>query len=219
MDGESASRFFAPKRLGACACRKNIKTRNTVLKTASNGLTIKRPYLGGSNVLADKEENITLPYVADTYLAPHEAAVKLAPEGRLAYKKKRTYKFVNHQTIKRKLKVATCKPRGLLFFNNYMSVTVLDGQTIEVSIFNGYAWDGNSGGFTTKNWLIPSLFHDAGYQLMREGVLARYCRKDFDWAMYDLCLEEGMWKFRAGYSFVVVRVAGARYTKPDLLAA
>jgi len=36
----------------------------------------------------------------------------------------------------------------------------------------GYAWDGASGPtFNTDNSMVPSLFHDAAAQLMRQGLL------------------------------------------------
>lgn len=47
-------------------------------------------------------------------------------------------------------------------------------------IFKGYAWNGASGVPDFKFFLLPSLVHDALYQLMREGHLPRHYRKEVD---------------------------------------
>ena len=78
-----------------------------------------------------------------------------------------------------------------------------------------YAWDGASGpGIDTKNFMRGSLFHDALYQLMREGHLPRNFRKQADELMRKICLEDGMSKFRAWYAYRFVRMFGDRNSKP-----
>jgi len=57
----------------------------------------------------------------------------------------------------------------------------------------GYAWDGASGPtWDSKNSMRGSLFHDAGYQLMREGVLPLTCKNYFDEEFYRLLIKDGM---------------------------
>jgi len=65
-------------------------------------------------------------------------------------------------------------------------------------IRKGYAWDGPSGPtIDTKSSMRASLIHDALYQLMREGHLGGYYRGAADEELYRLCIEDGMWKWRA----------------------
>ena len=96
-------------------------------------------------------------------------------------------------------------------------------ETDYVSLHNGlftvkagYAWDGPSGiSFDTKTFRRGSLLHDALYQLMREGLLNRKLYREYaDEKLRDICLEDGMWKFRAWYVFKVVRVCGKKSSMP-----
>lgn len=83
-------------------------------------------------------------------------------------------------------------------------------------IRRGYAWDGPSGPTVdTRNWMRPSLVHDALYQLMREGqgVLDYTYRYQVDRLMYRMLLEEGMSRFRAWYSYQAVRAFGGPRAK------
>ena len=55
-------------------------------------------------------------------------------------------------------------------------------------IRSGYAWDGASGPtFNTNNSMVPSLFHDAAAQLMRQGLLSQerlpYINEHFDYML------------------------------------
>lgn len=82
-------------------------------------------------------------------------------------------------------------------------------------IFKDYAWDGPSGPtFDTKTFMRGSLVHDALYQLMREGKLDRKYRKRADELLREICLEDGMNKFRAWYVYQAVRIFGDRNSKP-----
>ena len=78
----------------------------------------------------------------------------------------------------------------------------------------GYAWDGPSGpSIDTENFMRGSLFHDASYQLMREGLLLNgddEDRKIADTLLWATCLKDGMSKFRAGYVYKSVRIFGAK---------
>ena len=71
----------------------------------------------------------------------------------------------------------------------------------------GYAWDGPSGptwddlGAVGPDHGGPgvrgSLYHDALYQLMREGHLEQSWRKRADELLYECCREDGMNEVRA----------------------
>ena len=79
----------------------------------------------------------------------------------------------------------------------------------ELTIYKYYAWDGASGPtIDDKTNMRASLFHDALYQLMREGHLDKSYRKYADQLFRQMCLEAGMGKFRAWYYYTSVRVLG-----------
>ena len=80
-----------------------------------------------------------------------------------------------------------------------------------LTIRKGYAWDGASGPtIDTKSTFRGSLTHDALYQLMRLELLDRSWRDHADELLRKLCIEDGMWSFRANYWWVFVdKLAGA----------
>lgn len=74
----------------------------------------------------------------------------------------------------------------------------LSRNTGDLHIKNGYCWDGPSGPtYDTKSAMRASLVHDALYQLIRMGLLSPDKRGDADKELYQICLEDGMWKWRA----------------------
>lgn len=76
-------------------------------------------------------------------------------------------------------------------------------------IKEGYSWDGPSGPtWDTTNFMRGSLEHDALYQLIREGQLPRSVRRVADLRLFNVCREDGMSLFRAGYVYLAVRVFG-----------
>ncbi len=77
-------------------------------------------------------------------------------------------------------------------------------------IAKDYAWDGASGPtIDTKSSMRGSLVHDALYQLIRLGVLGSEWRYAADKELLKICIEDGMWKWRArGWFKAVRRVAG-----------
>ncbi len=82
-------------------------------------------------------------------------------------------------------------------------------------VANGYAWDGPSGPtFDTKNFMIGSAAHDALYQLIRMEKLSASCRKLADQTLCDLCLEAGMSRIRAKYTYWAVRKFGGASAVP-----
>ena len=59
-----------------------------------------------------------------------------------------------------------------------------------------------------------SLIHDALYQLMRESVLPLEFRKKADEILREVCLEDGMSKFRTWYVYKAVRMFGEKMALP-----
>jgi hypothetical protein len=83
-------------------------------------------------------------------------------------------------------------------------------------IKKGYAWDGASGPtWDTKNSMRGSLVHDAGYQLIRLGLLDPDTKEYFDHLLHDLMVEDGMWDWRANYWRWAVLEFGAGSTRPS----
>jgi len=85
-----------------------------------------------------------------------------------------------------------------------------------LSIRRGYAWDGASFlTFDTKSSMRGSLIHDALYQLMREGHLDRdKWRERADELLRDICIEDGMWEWRANMWYFFVRHFGKKSSMP-----
>jgi hypothetical protein len=90
--------------------------------------------------------------------------------------------------------------------NEYLSLDT-EGK---LSIRAGYAWDGPSGPtWDSKNSMRGSLVHDALYQLMREELLSPHFRKKADKELYRICVEDGMWRWRAHLWYLAVsKLAG-----------
>lgn len=66
-----------------------------------------------------------------------------------------------------------------------------------LTIEKGYAWDGASGPtWDSKSSMRASLVHDALYQLMRVGVLPESARPAADDELYNIGLEDGMFRAR-----------------------
>ena len=83
-----------------------------------------------------------------------------------------------------------------------------------LQIAEGYSWDGASGpAIDTKDFMIPSLVHDALYQLIREGLLHPRFRKNADLTLRALCKQQGMNVFRRWYCYLSVRIFGGIYAK------
>lgn len=72
-----------------------------------------------------------------------------------------------------------------------------------LEIKDGYMWDGPSGpAIDTPNAMGGSLFHDAFYQLMREGHLdPKVWRPIADQIYEDICEEDGMSSTRRWVQF------------------
>ena len=69
----------------------------------------------------------------------------------------------------------------------------------------GYAWDGATGGFDTRDIMRASLVHDALCQLIWMGVLPTSRQKDADKELRRICAEDGMAGWRSAYVYHAVR--------------
>ena len=129
----------------------------------------------------------------------------------ILFKKRRKYKYtLNHRVI---------------YATRIDPVCVLSGAPISFSkdgvltLSEGYSWDGASGpARDTKTIMRASLIHDALYQLIRMGMLdqSKETRKKADVILREICLEDGMSRFRAWAVYYAVRIFGAKAAKPDL---
>lgn len=101
--------------------------------------------------------------------------------------------------------------RGFAAETRYVGITPAG----RVFIRAGYAWDGPSGPtIDTGSSLRGSLVHDALYQLMRLGLLPEDCRARADAILEEICVEDGMWRFRAALWRRCVRCFAAGCATP-----
>jgi hypothetical protein len=128
------------------------------------------------------------------------------------YKKRQKYKYNLHSELEYETGITVDSPKDLKF----LEIT----STGKLTIRKRYSWDGPSGPtIDTKNFMRGSLIHDALYQLMREKVLPQSARKRADEILREVCLQDGMSRFRAWYVFKTVRWFGASFAAPDMLEA
>lgn len=113
---------------------------------------------------------------------------------RYRYKLERNYKFFDVRFFGKEIKHP--------YFEIY------DGN---ITIKEGYAWDGATGlpSFLQTIALVrPSLIHDIICQAVDERYLEVEFRAVGDKIFYDLCLEEGINKFKAKIMYFAVKVYG-----------
>lgn len=84
-----------------------------------------------------------------------------------------------------------------------------------ITIHKGYAWDGASGANDTNTILRGSLIHDAIYQLIREGRIAKEYKSAADQLLHDICVADGMIGFRAWYVLKAVEMFGGPATRGE----
>ena len=85
-----------------------------------------------------------------------------------------------------------------------------------LTIQPGYAWDGCSGPtFDSSNTMPASLFHDAGYQLIRLELLRSQYKDVIDAEFKRILLEDGVWPIRASYYYKAVDKFGKPSTLPS----
>lgn len=89
----------------------------------------------------------------------------------------------------------------------------LDGT---LTLAAGYAWDGPTGvPVKLKSMVRAALFHDGGYQLLRDGVVPPEHRLTFDQHFRDTMRADGAWAVTAWAAYTAVRALGARFADPS----
>ena len=107
-----------------------------------------------------------------------------------------------------KLDIKTAKPIRLPFVS-------LSADGI-LDVLPGYAWNGASGPtWDTLNSMIGSLVHDIGYQLIRREQLEAVLKEYFDRLLQEICIEDGMFTWRAKLWRWAVLKFGAGSTRPS----
>lgn len=88
----------------------------------------------------------------------------------------------------------------------------------------GYAWDGVSGGVDTDSLMVPTLYHDMGYQLLRLGFLHPKWKSVIDDVfkkLYAVRVAQLPWykrwfgNFREEYIYLAVDKLGKSSTLPE----
>lgn len=79
-----------------------------------------------------------------------------------------------------------------------------------ITIFADYPWDGPSGPtIDTPSFMRGSLVHDVLYEMLRLGLLPHDpCFHLANLELEKICLEDGMWAFRAHYVLTAVEKCG-----------
>lgn len=122
----------------------------------------------------------------------------------MKYRKLSKYKYQLMETFKVKL------PFTVSSFKETFWIRL---NIDELTITKGYCWDGASCAIDTHTFMIPSLVHDALYQLIRVKKIDIKHRKDADNVLKALCIECGMSKVRALYVYAMVRMFGGKHIK------
>jgi len=123
----------------------------------------------------------------------------------MLYKDLKGYKYMLEEPVFYQTNLPPC------LGNKYLEISPSGVLKIRM----GYCWDGPSGPtFDTKTFMLGSLVHDALYQLMREQQLDTTYRAYADQLLHDICVQQGMCKFRAWYVHGMVESFGARHARP-----
>ena len=77
-------------------------------------------------------------------------------------------------------------------------------ETGQLFGFRTYCWDGSSWSLDNKS-IRASLFHDIGYQMIRDGLLGMEYRETFDRLYRDVCIEDGLWEWHANLRYFMLR--------------
>lgn len=89
-----------------------------------------------------------------------------------------------------------------------------DGDMIDIVggvmiVRAGYLWDGPSGPtYDSKDVMNASLAHDAGYELMRRGIIGQEFKKPFDNYYHRLMINAGVSPLRARVHLLGLRRFG-----------
>ena len=147
------------------------------------------------------------------YRARHDTQRKESP-----MKSKKRVRYRNLKNYKYQLLTTYTHPTGFQLLQDVSTKNewVKLSKKGRLTLQKGYAWDGPSGPtIDTRNFMRGSLVHDGLYQLMREGLLDHEeYRKSADDLLRDICVEDGMSKFRAWYVHRAVRTSGGKNTRP-----
>lgn len=128
---------------------------------------------------------------------------------KIKYRKLNKYKYQLMENYYYKTDITLDDDTGVPDF-----VTLRKGGQLE--IYKGYAWDGPSGPtIDTKDFMRGSLVHDALYQLISEEKLERRYKEYADRLLHDICIQDGMSKFRAWYVYWAVKLFGKARKNPD----
>jgi len=102
---------------------------------------------------------------------------------------KRHYKYKLYKTARLQTKIKGFRVRQpfIELFKGGMFV-----------VYKEYAWNGaDNPAWDTQNIMAGSLFHDAGCQLVENGLLPLSCIPALNELMIDICKSKNMSKFRA----------------------
>ena len=126
---------------------------------------------------------------------------------KLFYKAGFKYQMVKPLTV-----VTKIKPK---FYINTRYIELLTNGTLHIR--TGFVWDGASGWTVdTKSSMRASAVHDALYKLIRIGRLDMVgVREQADEEFLRLCLEDGMWEWRARVWFRALRIGGGPAASAD----
>lgn len=103
---------------------------------------------------------------------------------------------------------------GITGYDVHTRFLTLQGGFLTIKA--GYAWDGPSGPtYDTSDGVYGSLPHDAGYQLIRLGLVPAETRREWDVLFREMLIDGGMEKARADVWFAGVRVGAGFAIKPD----
>lgn len=81
-----------------------------------------------------------------------------------------------------------------------------------ITVKRGYAWDGASSvAIDDPGTIYASLFHDAGYQAIRCGLIDGKWRRELDRMYMNLCIAGGVPAFRAQAHYYALRMVGGYY--------
>ena len=76
----------------------------------------------------------------------------------------------------------------------------------ELEVRKGFCWDGASGAFDTKDFMVPSLVHDIFCVLVNRGILPPYAQALADEQLRLLEIESKMPWIRRMWTYIAVRL-------------
>ena len=133
-------------------------------------------------------------------------AVTIQDNHRITFRKLQKYK---HQIIHSYTMETYIKPQKEIITN-----FILLSATGTITIRSGYAWDGPGGPMIcAKAFLRGSLVHDALCQLIHGKFLKPGDKEAADKLLREICLKDGMSRFRAWVVYRAVKIFSRRSAK------